>query len=161
MKKILFVLFSLFALSTFAQKSYVTIYVDLDVPTNNWVSARIGGDRPQGVYSSFNKSYDRMNEGQIINLLADYGYVVESITGIGDGVGSDQHSNVHTVLILMSKSTGNNGDSGIITTVGEDNNTNVEEIARYDMQGRPITKDVKGPQIIVYNNYTAKTVIVQ
>ncbi len=147
--------------TSFAQKSYVTIYVDLDIPSNNWVLARIGGDVPEGIRSSYNKSFDRLNEGQIINMLAAHGFQVESITGIGDGVGTNQSNNVHTALILMSKPAGNNDDSAIQPIAIGSNPGEAHEVARYNLQGIPVTKDEKGVQIVVYSNYTTKTVIVE
>ena len=37
----------------------------------------------------------------------------------------------------------------------------VTEVARYNLQGLPVKEHDKGVQIIVYSNYTTKTVIVQ
>jgi hypothetical protein len=37
----------------------------------------------------------------------------------------------------------------------------VNEIARYNLQGIPVNANEKGVQIIVYSNYTTKTVVVQ
>ena len=37
----------------------------------------------------------------------------------------------------------------------------VHEVARYNLQGLPIHKNEKGVQIIVYSNYTTKTIIVE
>ena len=162
MKKILFTALAALAMLTcYAQKSYVTIYVDLDIPTNNWVHARLGGDVPDGINKVFNKSFDRWNEGQIINMLAAEGFQVESITGIGDGVGTNQSNNVHTVLILMSKPVGNNDDSAIRPIANGSNTGEAHEVARYNLQGVPVAKDEKGVQIVVYSNYTTKTVIVE
>ncbi len=162
MKRFILLAYAALAIITgFAQKSYVTIYVDLDIPSNSWVQARLGGDVPEGMSKFFNKSYDRLNEGQIINMLASEGFVVESITGIGDGVGANQSNSVHTVLILMSKASGGNNDSGIIQNVIGDNTGDAREVARYNLQGIPIDKDEKGVQIVVFSNYTTKTVIVE
>ncbi len=162
MKKIILLACAVLAIATgYAQKSYVTIYVDLDIPSNSWVLARIGGDVPEGIRSSYNKSYDRLNEGQIINMLAAEGFQVESITGIGDGVGSNQSNNVHTALILMSKPVSNNDDSGITQNVIGNDGGEAREVARYNLQGIPVNKDEKGVQIVVYSDYTTKTVIVE
>lgn len=162
MKRIILLACAALAIATsFAQKSYVTIYVDLDIPSNNWVLARLGGDVPEGMRSCYNKSYDRLNEGQIINMLAAEGFQVESITGIGDGVGTNQSNNVHTALILMSKPVGNNDDSAIRPIANDSNTGEAHEVARYNLQGIPVAKDEKGVQIVVYSNYTTKTVIVE
>ena len=162
MKKILFTALAALAMLTcYAQKSYVTIYVDLDIPTNNWVHARLGGDVPDGINKVFNKSFDKLNEGQIINMLAAEGYTVESITGIGDGVGTNQSNSVHTALILMSKPSSGNDDSGISPNIISNNSAEAHEVARYNLQGIKVDEHEKGIQIIVYSNFTTKTVIVE
>lgn len=46
-----------------------------------------------------------------------------------------------------------------ITT--ETDNTEVKEVARYNLQGMPVDTTEKGIQIVVYSNYTTKTVIVE
>ena len=162
MKKILFTALAALAMLTcYAQKSYVTISVDLDIPTNNWVHARLGGDVPDGINKVFNKSFDRLNEGQIINMLAAEGYTVEIITGIGDVVGTNQSNSVHTALILMSKPSSGNDDSGISPNIISNNSAEAHEVARYNLQGIKVDEHEKGIQIIVYSNFTTKTVIVE
>ena len=153
MRKILFVLLSLFlsvfALSTYAQKTYVSIYANLNDASSRWVSARVSGDKPAGVSDYYAATYDRLTEGDIINMLAEEGFVVERITGVGE---------THA-MILMSKSSGNS-DAGVVTYVNTDD-AEVTEIARYNLQGIQVNENEKGVQIIVYSNYTTKTVVVQ
>ena len=84
-----------------------------------------------------------------MNMLAEEGFVVERITGVGE---------THA-MILMSKSSGNS-DAGVVTYVNDDD-TEVTEIARYNLQGIQVNENEKGVQIIVYSNYTTKTVVVQ
>ena len=50
-----------------------------------------------------------------------------------------------------AKSVGADGMSGSV----------VEEVARYDLSGRPCTPNDKGIQIIVYSDYTTKAIIVE
>ena len=149
MRKILFVLLSLFALSTYAQKTYVSIYANLNDASSRWVSARVSGSKPVGVSDYYAATYDRLTEGDIINMLAEEGFVVERITGVGD---------THA-MILMSKSA-ENSDAGVVTYVNSDD-AEVTEIARYNLQGIQVNENEKGVQIIVYSNYTTKTVVVQ
>ena len=49
---------------------------------------------------------------------------------------------------------------GAIERVTADDQEAVE-VARYNLQGVPVDKDEKGIQIVVYSNYTTKTVIVE
>mgnify|MGYP003307038838 CR=1 FL=1 len=42
-----------------------------------------------------------------------------------------------------------------------DDADDIREIARYNLQGIPVTPSDKGIQIIVYSNYTTKTVVVE
>ena len=37
----------------------------------------------------------------------------------------------------------------------------VREVARFNLQGQPIGKDEKGIQIIVFSNFTTRTIIVE
>ena len=37
----------------------------------------------------------------------------------------------------------------------------VREVARYNLQGLPVDKDEKGVQIIVFSNFTTRTIIVE
>lgn len=38
---------------------------------------------------------------------------------------------------------------------------NAEEVGRYDLSGRPCTPSDKGVQIVVYSDFSAKTVVVE
>jgi len=46
-----------------------------------------------------------------------------------------------------------------IRNVETNQTSNAEEVARYDLSGRPCSPTTKGPQIIVYSDYTMKTII--
>lgn len=144
---VLVFIFLTVCLFMYGQKSYVSVYVNLNSPDNNWVSARISGNVPSGIKTYYAATYDRLTEGEIINLLANRGYVVEKITGIGET----------SSLILMSYVS---DDSNVITHY-YNNDTDVQEIARYNLQGIPVNSNESGVQIVVYSNYTTKTVIVQ
>ena len=48
-----------------------------------------------------------------------------------------------------------------VRNVNEDSDINVEEVARYNLSGQPCSPSDKGVQIIVYSDFTAKTIIEQ
>jgi hypothetical protein len=62
--------------------------------------------------------------------------------------------------INMIFSKGDSNQSNAIQKIEADND-DVREIARYNLQGIPVKEGEKGLQIIVYSNYTTKTIVVQ
>jgi hypothetical protein len=48
-----------------------------------------------------------------------------------------------------------------VRNVNDDNGIDADEVARYDLSGRPCSPNDKGIQIIVYSDFTAKTIIEQ
>ena len=48
-----------------------------------------------------------------------------------------------------------------IERIVADDGQEAVEVARYNLQGVPVDKNEKGIQIVVYSNYTTKTVIVE
>ena len=48
-----------------------------------------------------------------------------------------------------------------VRNVNDDNGIDADEVARYDLFGRPCSLSDKGIQIIVYSDFTAKTIIEQ
>ena len=48
-----------------------------------------------------------------------------------------------------------------VRSVDGDNDIDADEVARYDLSGRPCGPNDKGIQIIVYSDFTAKTIIEQ
>lgn len=140
MKRILLLFCLTMAISnTFAQKTYVRVFHDSgkvylqgNVPTD--MKSLYSGDTWIG--SIFL---------DVVNMLAERGYEVEFAPS-----GSNY---------LMSKksSGGYNAVRGVVINEDED----VTEVARYNLQGTPVKEHDKGVQIIVYSNYTTKTVIVQ
>ena len=81
----------------------------------------------------------------VVNMLAERGFEVEFT--------------MENRNFLMSKrsSSGYNAVRSVVLNEDED----VTEVARYNLQGLPVKEHDKGVQIIVYSNYTTKTVIVQ
>ncbi len=157
MIKKIFVLFSLMVLSVnihAQKKSYVVVYY----PGNGDNKVYLSGDVPPNMSSEYNYTVDpRINPfnnrdaanyyrwiGVVLNKLADNGFVVEQTT-----------SNSH---YLLSKTSGSSASR--METVRADDEE-VTEVARYNLQGFPVSAYEKGIQIVVYSNYTTKTVIVQ
>jgi len=162
MKK-LFVLICLIglSLSIHAQKkSYVVVYCTGTSTTGNDTdnTVYLSGDVP----SNMGKVYDYQVDpsinpftggratnyyrwiGIILNKLADNGFVVEQSPS--------------PTFYLLSK-TSESSQSRLETVRADDED--VTEVARYNLQGLPVNAFEKGIQIIVYSNYTTKTVIVQ
>ena len=48
-----------------------------------------------------------------------------------------------------------------VRNVNDDNGIDADEVARYDLSGRPCSPSDKGVQIIVYSDFTAKPIIEQ
>lgn len=138
-----------------ARKSYVTIYASLNRPNYfNILHARISGDVPEGIPTYFGNT---VTEGEIINKLAEKGFVVEQIAALG----TSYNEATYNVVILMSKPDNTDPDDSAIEAIRHDDNTPAKEVARYNLQGLPVTENEKGVQIIVYSNYTTKTVLVE
>lgn len=155
MKKILVLLF-LVALGTgvYAQKSYISI--------DAWSTSRLypnqfrlTGDVP----SSFKSSYeaDEITIGELLNQLSQIGYHVEFVSPSGASYGG---TNFHTGMVYLL-SNNSSTPSHIIQVEKADDDSEVHEVARYNLQGMPIGKNEKGIQIVVYSNYTTKTIIVE
>mgnify|MGYP007101893808 CR=1 FL=1 len=66
-------------------------------------------------------------------------------------------SEKHEFSFLLSK-TADTSNAIQMTTMDDEE---VTEIARYNLQGIPVRKSEKGLQIIVFSNYTTKTVVIQ
>ncbi len=135
MKKILLLFCLMMAISnTSAQKTYVKIRVS----ATNY--CKLEGNIPWDMSNS-----EKGEFMDIVNKLAERGYEVEFV--------------IDSTHYLMSKksSGGYNAVRGVELNEDED----VTEVARYNLQGLPVKEHDKGVQIIVYSNYTTKTVIVQ
>lgn len=146
MKKILFVFCLMMACSSvFAQKKYLILYFETGV-YYKWV---LYGEIPDGMQESYKPSN---SDGSVVakavvpilNELAENGYEVEKMY-------SDHY-------YLLSKKA--SGSYNAIQSA-RNGNEEVTEVARYNLQGIPVNETEKGVQIIVYSNYTTKTVIVE
>ena len=150
MKKLFLSIAAAFALFTStAQRSYVSLYINMNATDSKWVSARVSGDIPASMKDYYTATYDRLSDGELINMLANEGFTIDKIAAMGET----------NCVVIMSKNS--SGDSGIITQSADEHAMNVVEIARYDLQGRLVDDDCPGLQIIVYSDYSAKTVVVK
>lgn len=136
-------------LSAYAQKSYVTV----DVTMNRAYTINLSGAVPLNM----KKKYDRGEEngrgyvGEILNLLANNGFVVEQMS-------TSYYGSEHKATFLLSKAS---NTSNSVKSVQYDPDEEVTEVARYNLQGIPVKDYEKGVQIVVYSNYTTKTIIVE
>lgn len=152
MKKLLYiVLFSLLALSGRAQKSYVHIFY------TSSSAITVTGDIPPGVENAY-YSFNSITMGELLNLLADNGFVLEHMAPPAVYSNSNNTSNQVKMYYVLSRDKSDNASGGTHETPIVDTD-NVREVARYNLQGLPVTADEKGVQIVVYSNYTTRTVI--
>ena len=150
MKKILLSIAAAFALFTAtAQRSYVSLYINMNAADSKWVSARVSGDIPASMKDYYAATYDRLSDGELINMLANEDFTIDKIAAMGET----------NCVVIMSKNS--SSDSGIITKSADEQFTNAVEIARYDLQGRLVNDDSPGLQIVVYSDYSAKIVVVK
>ena len=143
-------------IGAFAQKSYVTVYCKQD--KDNFII--LSGDVP----STMKKEYLPMNDfhcyngkdciGEVLNLLAENGFTVEQMNSSLDSYNASSSSLV-TVFLLSRPVTPSNAVQRVATDEA------VTEVARYNLQGIPISAKEKGIQIVVYSNYTTRTIIVE
>ena len=152
MKKILLFLFLAMPLLGFAQKSYVLICVSSGL--DDWESSEFGGasmtlsgDIPSGIKNVYTYS-ERISSGKIMCLLGDKGYELEKA-----------FMNTPDAIIIMSKNV--SSSSSNIQSIKIEDEGEPYEVARYNLQGIPVKSYEKGVQVIVYSNYTTKTVVVE
>lgn len=150
MKKFLFTLFlTVLGTSAYAQKSYVTMVSYHSNSSTTIPNIYLTGDLPSNV----SEKYTSSTTGDVINLLAASGFSVEH-----HSMSSGSSSGFYQTFILSKSST---SSPSKIERVTIDINEEVTEVARYNLQGMPIGKKEKGIQIVVYSNYTTKTIIVE
>ena len=143
MKKLLIFLCLMMAeASVYAQKEYVIVRKSSN-------GLYLGGKIPDGVDSGYSLSTSDRGYvetiGKVLNLLAEKGFEL-NFTYDKD-------------FILSRKASGGQATTRIETIKHDDEE--VTEVARYNLQGMPVQANEKGIQIIVYSNYTTKTIIVE
>jgi hypothetical protein len=144
MKKILLIIgLIMVCLNTTAQKKYLVLYHTSSYG-GRWT---LCGEIPDGMQENYSVGGNKEKiVANILNELSERGYEVEFMP---------DNSNY-----LLSKKTDSSGSLNAIQRV-QTNDEELIEIARYNLQGVPVNENEKGIQIIVYSNYTTKTLIVQ
>ena len=96
-----------------------------------------------------------MTIGTLLNKLSREGFIIESqsMAAFSDLTTGTKE------IIIMSRGGSSNPAKSQSVTIEEDGDPH--EVARYNLQGLPVKEYEKGIQIIVYSNYTTKTVIVE
>ena len=153
MKKILLFLFLAMPLMGFAQKSYVLICVKTGIDyeessASGGAIMNLSGDIPSGIKNVYTYG-DRISSGKIMCLLGEKGYELEKAFNSGTP------GNV----FIMSKNV--SSSSSNIQSIKIEDEGEPYEVARYNLQGIPVKSYEKGVQVIVYSNYTTKTVVVE
>ena len=151
MKKVIMMIAAVvLPLCAMAQKTYLNVVASglLD----KYQSLSLTGDIPSGMKNYYEPYYDQMTLGNVINLLVSQGYVVEQMSCGGGEKG------VEAVLLSKTSSPDLTSVRGNTMT---DKDGEVVEVARYNLQGIPVRPQEKGVQIVVYSNYTTRTVIVE
>lgn len=132
--------------AAWGQKSYVNVVAD-HIYSSIYQEIYLTGDVPVGIKTHYD-SYgtEAMTVGKVLNLLAKEGFVVEQMS-----------CSAECEVILLSRIA---LDPETVPHVTADDQEAVE-VARYNLQGLPVNDDEKGVQIIVYSNFTTKTIIVE
>ena len=124
---------------------YQEIYLTGDVPAGE---IYLTGDVPAGIKTHYDGyGSNAMTVGGILNLLAKEGFAIEQMSCSAEGE-----------VIILSKPSAPESDS--IEHIAIDDQ-DVREVARFNLQGQPIDKNEKGIQIIVFSNFTTRTIIVE
>lgn len=147
MKRILICIVALLGcIAAWGQKSYVNVVAD-HIYSSIYQEIYLTGDVPVGIKTHYD-SYgsEAMTVGKVLNLLAKEGFVVDQMS-----------CSAECEVILLSRLA---LDPEAIPHVTADDQEAVE-VARYNLQGLPVSEDEKGVQIIVYSNFTTKTIIVE
>ena len=148
MKRILICMVALLGCvaAAWGQKSYVNVVAD-HIYSSIYQEIYLTGDVPVGIKTHYD-SYgsEAMTVGKVLNLLAKEGFVVDQMS-----------CSAECEVILLSRPLTQPEQVEHITL----DDLDAVEVARYNLQGLPVAKDEKGVQIIVYSNFTTKTIIVE
>ena len=151
MKRLLFCLMLVLAMagSAAGQKSYVNVVAD-HIYSSIYQEIYLTGDVPAGIKTHYDGyGSEAMTVGQVLNLLAKEGFVVDQMSCSAEGE-----------VILLSRIALYPDDSDAVEHIAIDDQ-DVHEVARFNLQGQPVSAQDKGIQIIVYSNYTTRTVIIE
>ena len=153
MKKALFLIAAMMLLPicSMAQKTYVNV-VASDV-NKRYHTMYLSGDVPSDINTFYDAYYNETTLGEVINRLASHGFVVEQMS-------CSQNESSMREVVLLSKSSSPTPTKAQENTLPEREGEAVE-VARFNLQGIPVQPHEKGVQIVVYSNYTTRTVIVE
>lgn len=167
MKKIIsLVLFLTVSMGMYAQKSYVTIYGCISDPYGVCLSGAVpssmkltytADDFPELHLSSNSKVFTWI--GAVLNLLAKEGFTVEQMNTFSNAISGNNVYGDNYVNYLLSKTSSDDSNTNGARMIRVEDDSDVYEVARYNLQGMPINESEKGIQIIVYSNFTTKTII--
>ena len=143
----------------YAQKRYISFYVIPYASSEVYLSGAIPPTmkscyRP----SDFGKEGWRSCLGDLLNLFVDNGFTVEQMNTASTSTSS---STSFYSIYLLSKSSTDSDTSDATPNMNANTGNEITEVARYNLQGMPVEAHEKGLQIVVYSNYTTKTVIVE
>ena len=158
MKRIFLVAsFLILSVCSFAQKSYLQVISEYTPSfASNYEKTDIFliGDIPSGM----NAKYNNAKIDEILTQLIEKGYTLDFVTGFSNTrtalIGNDKI--VGSIFYVFSKPT---GTPSAVRSVDIDNDEEITEMARYNLQGVPVKESDKGVQIIVYSNYTTKIIV--
>ena len=128
------------------QKNYLNVVAD-HIFSSIYQEIYLTGDIPVGMKSHYDSYGNPMTVGVLLNMLSQEGFTVEQISC----------SSESEIILLSRPSTPGSDDIEHIAIDDQD----VHEVARYNLQGQPVSKEEKGIQIVVYSNYTTKAVIIE
>ena len=157
MKKLIFTLVLLLGVvsNTFAQKEFLRVRYST-------AGGRYGGSitLSGNIPSELNSYYDSSDGNliDVLNTLSELGYSLENVS---TKVHSFQSTYDDYEIYLFSKPKGSVDTNTKGIKVESYDDADVHEVARYNLQGMPVDTTEKGIQIVVYSNYTTKTVIVE
>ncbi len=159
MKRILIIfLLGILSSLSFAAKSYVF------VKQRTGDGCALWGEIPNGMKDY----YYNVHIGDILNELGHQGYILDKfeVTSASESYSSSNPSRLeieYEYVAILSKDAedASNGDNNVSTGTSGRRASSDEptEIARYNLQGLPITGNEQGVQIIVYSDYTTKTIL--
>ena len=145
MKKwISFLFLMMVGVSAFAQKSYVNVICGSLFASHG---TSLSGAVPKDMETFYKDS--TYTFGDVLNMLGQRGFVVEYMSVATD------NDELYIVAILSKQDA---VDPSAVQKV-KDDDAEVYEVARYNLQGRPVKETEKGIQIVVFSNYTTKTII--
>lgn len=161
MKKLIFTLVLLLGVvsNTFAQKEFLRVrhYIGRNAG-GSYSDIKLSGNIPSELKSYY--TYSDNNLIDVLNTLSELGYSLENVS---TKVHSFQSTSYYedNEIYLFSKPKGSVDTNAKGFKVESYDDADVHEVARYNLQGMPVDTTEKGIQIVVYSNYTTKTVIVE